>query len=146
MRIGLSFSRCVRDIVDGKVKFDDVLVVISRTDFDPHVDEQWRGLWIGYGGHTPGQKVSGLRGFSRPEWAGYANENDFRATSILLWEQGKLHQPRQFGAYPSRLPYYWLEATLPSEELEKNPAVKAAWERFVSAAFLSGIEMNEGQG
>lgn len=146
MKIGLSLSRCVRDIVDGKVKFDDVLVVISRTDFDPHDDDQWRGIWIGYGGQTADQKVTGLRGLSRPEWAGYANENDFRATSILLWEQGKFHQPRKFGAYPARLPYYWLEATLPSEELENNPAAKAAWEKFLSVAFLSNIEMIEGQG
>ena len=36
MKIGLSYSRCVRDIVDGVVSIDDVLIVISRTDFDPH--------------------------------------------------------------------------------------------------------------
>ena len=32
MKIGLSYSRCVRDIVDGTVPIDDVLVVISRTE------------------------------------------------------------------------------------------------------------------
>ena len=41
MRIGLSFSRCVLDIVEGRVDIDDVLVVIARTDFDPHNDSQW---------------------------------------------------------------------------------------------------------
>jgi hypothetical protein len=39
MKIGLSYSRCVRDIVDGIVDIDDILVVITRTDFDPHNDE-----------------------------------------------------------------------------------------------------------
>ena len=41
MKIGLSYSRCVRDIVEGKVDMADVLVIIARTDFDPHNDEQW---------------------------------------------------------------------------------------------------------
>jgi hypothetical protein len=35
MKIGLSYSRCVRDIVDGAVDINDVLVLITRTDFDP---------------------------------------------------------------------------------------------------------------
>ena len=32
MKIGLSYSRCVRDIVEGRVDIDDVLVIIARTD------------------------------------------------------------------------------------------------------------------
>jgi len=35
------------------------------------------------------------------------------------------------------LPYYWLEASLPKEELESRPAVKEAWERFQIIAGLS---------
>ena len=38
MKIGLSYSRCVRDIVDGVVDIDDVLIIIARTNFDPHYD------------------------------------------------------------------------------------------------------------
>jgi len=52
MKIGLSYSRCMRDIVDGTVDIEDVLLVIARTDFDPHDDDQWKGIWIGYGGGT----------------------------------------------------------------------------------------------
>ena len=134
MRVGLSFSRCVRDIVDGTVDIADVLVIIARTDFDPNDDKQWRGIWQGYGG---GQSVGSL--WSSPEWAGYTDEDEdrFRSVSIELWEQGKFHQPRKFGAHPPRLSYYWLEATLPSEELESNPAVKKAWEQFQIVAGLS---------
>jgi hypothetical protein len=40
MKIGLSYSRCVKDIVDGVVDIADVLVIIARTDFDPHDDAQ----------------------------------------------------------------------------------------------------------
>jgi hypothetical protein len=52
MKIGLSYSRCVRDIVDGVVDIDDVLVLITRTDFDPRDADQWQGIWVGYGGGT----------------------------------------------------------------------------------------------
>ena len=134
MKIGLSYSRCIRDIVDGKVDIKDVLVIISRTDFDPNIDEEWQGIWQGYHGYSP---------WSNPEWVSYADEDEdrFRSVSIELWESGKLHQPRKFGAHPSRLPYYWLEASLPSDELENNPAVKKAWEQFQILAGLSNARM-----
>ena len=60
MKIGLSYSRCIRDIVDGVVDPEDVLVIISRTDFDPTVDMQWNQIWEGY---TDGA------GMSAREWA-----------------------------------------------------------------------------
>ncbi len=134
MKIGLSYSRCVRDIVDGKVNIADVLIIIARTDFDPHDDKQWKGIWHGYGGGRTAGSV-----WSAPEWSGYSEEDEdrFRSVSIELWEDGKLHQPRKFGAHPQRMPYYWLEAALPEEELDSNPAVKKAWEQFQIVAGLS---------
>jgi hypothetical protein len=132
MKIGLSYSRCVLDIVEGRVDIDDVLVVIARTNFDPRVDDQWEGIWDGYC----------YGGLSHPEWGHYdfhskEDEAKFRDVSIQLWEQGKFHEPRKFGAHPRRMPYYWLEVSLPSEELENNPAVKKAWEQFQIVAGLS---------
>jgi hypothetical protein len=123
MKIGLSYSRCIRDIVDGKVDIADVLVVITRTDFDPNKDDEWSGIWEGYHGSSP---------WSNPEWADYPDEDEdrFRSVSIELWETGRMHQPRKFGAHPRRMPYYWLEASIPAEEMESNPAVKKAWEQF----------------
>jgi hypothetical protein len=133
MKIGLSYSRCIRDIVDGKVDIDDVLIIISRTDFDPHDDKQWQGIWDGYGGGG-----SGGSPWSMPEWGSYGSEDEdrFRSVSIELWEQGKFHQPRKFGAHPRRLPYYWLETFLPDNELDKNPAAKKAFEKFQMIAGL----------
>jgi hypothetical protein len=137
MKIGLSYSRCVRDIVDGKVDIRDVLVIIARTKFDPRNDAQWQGIWEGYGG---GQTFGNP--FSNPEWMDYPSEDEdrFRSVSIELWESGKLHQPREFGAHPTRMPYYWLEASIPAEEMESNPAVKRAWEQFQIVAGLSKSE------
>lgn len=143
MKIGLSYSRCVRDIVDGKVDIDDVLVLITRTDFDPRDDEQWSSIWIGYGGGTDNGYTAGFFSHSNPEWAGYHDEDQFRKVSIELWERGLLHQPRKFGAHPQRLPYIWVETILPSEELDKNPALKSSWEKFQTLAQLTSTKLEE---
>lgn len=143
MKIGLSFSRCVRDIVDGIVDIHDVLVVIARTDFDPHNDAQWQGIWSGYGGGSPNMR--GFSGFSRsaPEWSGYTDEDQFRSVAVELWESGKFHQPRKFGAHPTRRPEIWLEAVLPSSELETNPAAKKAWDSFQVIAGLTNTTLDK---
>jgi hypothetical protein len=138
MKIGLSYSRCVLDIVEGRVDLDDVLVIITRTDFDPRDDKQWAGIWSGY--------CHG--GIARAEWGDYdffnqEDEAKFRSVSIMLWEDGKMHQPRKFGAYPTRRPEYWLETVLPSEELERNPAAKIAWEKFQTVAGLTNVNLDK---
>ena len=136
MKIGLSYSRCVRDIVDGLVDINDVLVLITRTDFDPRDDEQWEEIWTGY--HQRG-------GWSNPEWAHYPAEakDRFRQVNIDLWAQGKLHQPRRFGVQPERRPEIWLEAVLPSSELNRNPAAKDAWDRFQTVAGLTNVKLDK---
>jgi hypothetical protein len=136
VKIGLSYSRCVRDIVDGVVDMNDVLVLITRTDFDPRDDKQWTSIWEGYHSRS---------GWSMPEWANYPEEDElkFRNISIDLYDSGKIHQPRQFGAHPTRLPYIWLETVLPSEELDKNPMLKGAWEKFQVLSGLTGTELNK---
>jgi len=140
MKIGLSFSRCIRDIVDGKVDIADVLIIIARTDFDPRSDNQWQNIWEGYGG---GSGVGSL--WSNPEWSKYPAEDEDRVRSVAieLWESGKLHQPRKFGAYAARRPEIWLEAVLPSEELETNPAAKAAWDKFQTIAGLTNVTLDK---
>lgn len=143
MKIGLSYSRCIRDIVEGKVDIADVLVVIARTDFDPRDDQQWQGIWQGYGGGSDGNLMRGFFGGIHPEWSGYTDEDEdrFRSVSIELWESGKFHQPRKFGAHPRRLSYHWLETILLSDDLQKKPTVKSAWEQFQMLAGLGGIEV-----
>jgi len=143
MKIGLSYSRCVRDIVDGKVSIDDVLILITRTDFNPHDDEQWSGIWIGYGGGTDNGYTTGFFSQSNPEWAGYHEEDKFRSISIMLYDDGKMHQPRKFGARPQRRPEIWLEAVLPNSELEANPSAKLAWEKFQTIAGLSSVTLDD---
>lgn len=140
MKVGLSYSRCIRDIVEGKVDIEDVLIIIARTDFDPHDDKQWQNIWQGYGG---GRTAGSL--WSNSEWSSYGPEEEdrFRSVSIELWEQGKLHQPRKFGAHPRRMPYYWLETFLPDGELDRNPAAKKAFEKFqIIAGLVNSTPLN----
>tara|TARA_B110000116_G_C16711092_1_gene524507 strand:+ start:572 stop:970 length:399 start_codon:yes stop_codon:yes gene_type:complete len=125
MKVGLSFSRCIRDIIEARVEFDDVLVIVSRTDFDPHQDRQWNGIWNGYR----------YGGMANPEWAGAEpglSEEDasnvYRNLTKTLYDNGKLHQPRQFGSTPSRMPYYWLECVMTPEE--HNPAQQKVWDNY----------------
>lgn len=138
MKIGLSYSRCILDIVEDRVDIEDVLVLITRTDFDPRDDEQWSGIWSGY--------CHG--GMSNPEWSDYdfnskEDEDKFRSVSIMLYTDGKIHQPRQFGAHPRRRPEIWLEAVLPNEELKKNPAAQKAWEKFQTVASLTNVNLDK---
>lgn len=129
MKVGLSFSRCVRDIAAGIVPMHDVLVVISRTDCDPRKADHWDELWAGY---------------SWGEWSEFsdADQDRVRSVAIELMETGRLHQPRQFGQFPVRPPgHYWLETVLPHEALEQNPAVAEAWNQFKFLAGLTGIDV-----
>ena len=135
MKIGFSYSRCVRDIVEGNVNINDVLIIISRTDFDPRDDEQWAGIWKGYGG-------GGTFGnpYNSPEWMNYSAEDEvkFRDVSVELWESGKLHQPRKFGSHPRRSPYIWVDTgPIGHEEFQQPDAVQQAWRNYVMLSALT---------
>jgi hypothetical protein len=126
MKIGLSLSRCMRDILEKRVDIDEVLVIVARTDVDPNNNEHWRGLWDGY--------IYG--GLSNPEWAGLEDrEREMHELLVELYESGKLHQPRQFGRHPQRMPYYWLECFVPQDEM--SPAQQKAWDNYKLITGLS---------
>lgn len=130
MKIGLSLSRCLRDVWEGRVEENDVLVIISRTDIDPHNDAHWNNIWEGY--------LYG--GMSNPEWAGMEEHKEgMRKLLCEMYDDGKIHQPRQFKAHPARLPYYWLECFIPDNEAPS--AVKAAWDQYKVIAGLSGVRV-----
>ena len=128
MKIGLSLSRCVRDIVEGRVDIDDVLVLIARTDFDPTVQEQWDSIWVGYISYNP-------------EWRGLEHDAVY-AVVMDLWASGRIHQPRKFGRNPPRRQEFWLETVLPDSELERNPAARDAWDRFQVIAGLADVKLD----
>ena len=130
MKIGLSLSRCLRDVWEGRVEENEVLVIISRTDIDPHNNEHWNNIWEGY--------LYG--GVSNAEWVGMEEQEEgMRKLLCEMYDDGKIHQPRQFKAHPARLPYYWLECFIPDNEAPS--AVKAAWDQYKVIAGLSGVRV-----
>ena len=126
MKIGLSLSRCMRDVYEGRVEENDVLVIIARTDVDPHVDTHWSNIWEGY--------LYG--GLSNPEWAGLEDhEEGMRKLLCEMYDDGKIHQPRQFGAHPVHMPYYWLDCAVQPED--HTPAQQKAWDKYKMITGLS---------
>ena len=126
MKVGLSLSRCMRDIVEARVDYDDVLVIIARTDFDPHDDAHWGAIWDGYR----------YGGMSNAEWAeAEPNATDEEASEIYRNVAIRLYEGGKFGAHPPRMPYYWLECVVPEEE--HNPAQQKAWDNYKMITGLS---------
>lgn len=122
MKVGLSYSRCVKDIFEGKVKYEEVLVLITRTDFHPKNDDHWDNIWRGY---------TRYNGLMASEWQDYVDkEEEFRSLTIRLYNDGKLHQPRQFGAYPLRTADYWYDLILTEEKHKTNKAAAKAFENY----------------
>lgn len=131
MKLGTSLSRCVRDIYDGTVSMDNILVVIARTDVDPEDDKQWDNIWRGYAGDG----VGGV--WSNPEWYNYQDkETEFREICVQLKKTGRLHQPRQYGGFPQRMEKYWYDVVLTPEDLEMSPTAKKAWDNYKLIAGL----------
>jgi hypothetical protein len=134
MKIGSSLSRCARDIYEGTVDINDVLVIVARTDFDPTNDKHWTSLWNGYGG---GNTIGSM--YSQPEWSSIPAEDEQKLRDIILdlYDAGKIHQPRQYGAHPVRMNHYWYDAILTDEVVNTNPAAKKAWDNYKLIAGLS---------
>lgn len=134
MKVGTSLSRCVRDIYEGTVDIYDVLVIVARTDFDPEDDAHWKQIWDGYAGGNGGGSL-----YSQPEWSNIPAEHEqaVRDICVKLKKQGKLHQPRQYGAHPPRLNHYWYDVVLSDDVVQSNPAAKKAWDNYKMIAGLS---------
>ena len=131
MKIGYSLSRCVLDIVEGRVDSEDVLVLVTGTHFDPTLDDQWNNIWHGYTYHPS-------------VWGGLRHrEDDVRAVTLQLWHDGKIHQPRKFGADRRSPAYHWREVVLMDKELDQNPAARMAWEQFKIIAGLSNLKIEK---
>jgi hypothetical protein len=83
MKVGLSLSQCVADIMNDVVSEAEVLVIITRTDFDPYNDAQWTNVLYGYIGNP---------GFNSSIWQDFIDqEYDLRELVQRLYDHGKIH-------------------------------------------------------
>jgi hypothetical protein len=85
--IGTSLGRCLRSILSGEVSVDDVLLICTRTL--SHTKEDYLKVVLAYHTTWNGAYKLGTWPWSKVE-----------RLAIELWNNGKIHQPRNFGANP----------------------------------------------
>jgi hypothetical protein len=122
MKIGFSLGRCVRDIVNGTVDIDDVIVIVSGTRFD--TQEQLTAIIEEY------MYRSGyLYGLDEAECQGVAS---------VLFREGKIHQPRNFGTYRNMMPENAIWADIFPTGGHADPMVQEAWQTYRGMLGLTG--------
>ena len=123
MLIGFSISKCVADIMEGKVDPDEVLVIIGRTDFNLNNIDYLLDEYIGY----------------RGPWYDFDREK-VKELLISFWHKGKIHQPRQFGTQPPAMPRAKVWAQIIYDQKDMPKAAQEAWDRFIVLASLYGAK------
>lgn len=122
MKIGFSLGRCVRDIVSGKVEFDDVLLIVTRTRITK-VDEIHNVireyLW-------------------EPTYLAGLDPDACYEVAQKLWDTAKLHQPRLQGVQPHHIAedYVWMDLVPTASEL--SDSVLDAWKAYRTMLVLAG--------
>ena len=115
MKIGFSFGRCLRDLVNGTVKLDDVMCIIARTHMI--TEEHVKNVITEYT-HRRGY----LMGLDPAEC---------ERIGLELWKSGKVLEPRANGISASQVPrdYIWMDL-YPTEADITNDGVKEAWDAY----------------
>lgn len=114
MKIGFSFGRCVRDIVNGTVDIKDVTVIVARTHMETMEHVQYV---IDEYLFRPGY----LRGLDKDRCHEVAKQ---------LWDRGLIHQPRASGSYRGAAAeqYVWMDL-FPSFT-DADETVTEAWNHY----------------
>ena len=120
MLIGFSISKCVADIVEGTVDSKDVLGIIGRTHFNLDSLDDLITEYCTY----------------RHDWHHY-DIVTLKETVENLYNSGKIHQPRKFGAHPRAVQYgdHWVRVTPEPHEL--SPSAKKAYDHYLLLAGLT---------
>lgn len=115
MKIGFSFGRCVRDIVKGKVKIDDVLCIIART----HMPKQESVEWV------IGEYMH------RADYLWGLDVQTCTDVGVELWRSGRVIEPRANGIGVMQVPtdYVWMDL-FPTNVDADNESVTSAWESY----------------
>lgn len=122
MKIGFSLGRCVRDIVKEVVDYDDVVVIVSGTRFT--TQEQLTPIINEY--------------MYRDEYLYGLDEDKCQAVATMLFRDGKIHQPRNFGNYRSAVMPEAVWADLVPTGGWNDPMVQEAWQAYRAMLGLTG--------
>jgi len=114
MKIGFSLGRCIRDVVNGDVKLNDVAFIIASTcirDVDHLVpvieDYSYRSNY--------------LSGLDQPEC---------QRVALELWNTNRILQPRRQGLHRHMQPEGSVWVDIFPTELSTNESVKTAWNSY----------------
>ena len=116
--IGTSLGRCLRSILDGEVSEDQVFLITTGTrsntmeDFLVLINQYYRSRYSS--------------DYDTSQW----KYEEVAELGVRLWNNGKIHQPRNFGAMPFFLAgdKLWIEIFPP--HLLRQPAAKDLWEKL----------------
>jgi hypothetical protein len=114
MKIGFSFGRCVRDIVNGDVAIDDVAFIIAATNI--REVEQLAPVISDY--------------MIRDDYLYGLDEDRCQQVALELWNSNKLLQPRRQGLHRHKQPENSVWVDMFPTELSNNESVKNAWNGY----------------
>jgi hypothetical protein len=114
MRIGFSFGRCIRDIVNGDVSIDDVAFIITATNIQnrEHI-ENVIGIYMGERNYLKG-----------------LDYDKCLEVAYRLWDTNRLLQPRAQGLHRHAQPENCIWVDMFPTELSQNESVKNAWNAY----------------
>ncbi len=114
MKIGFSFGQCIRDIVQGKVKIEDVIVIVASTRIETR--EQLDVIVLDY--------------MHRPDYLLDLDEKECNEVALHLWDTGKIHQPRIHGTHRGRVPSDCVWADVLPSPATSNASLQEAWDHY----------------
>ena len=122
MKVGFSLGRCIRDIVMDVVDINDVVVIVAGTRFE-----------------TQEQLVPIIQEYMyRPGYLDGLVESECQGVASVLFREGKIHQPRNFGIYRSMMKEDAVWADLLPTGGHTDPMVQEAWQAYRSMLGLTG--------
>lgn len=112
MKIGTSLGKCLKDLLDGTVDYDDVLVIVSNTNIDT-IEQMSR-------------VVEAYHSYPAPLSRDISNHSldQARKIGIRLLVDGKLHQPRKETGNQHGLRDTWYDI-VPSTDTDHESVVEA---------------------
>ena len=114
MKIGFSFGRCIRDIVNGTVSIDDVAFIIAATAI-----------------RSKDQLAEVVQAYQyRSDYLAGLDETVCLEIANTLWDQSKILQPRLQGLHRHMQPESSIWVDMYPTAASENPSVKTAWDAY----------------
>ena len=114
MKIGFSFGRCIRDIVNGEVSIDDVAFIITATNMRDreHMDNVLKMY------------------MNEPRYLMGLDYDSCIDVAYRLWDTNRIIQPRAQGLHRHAQPENSVWVDMFPTELSQNESVKSAWNAY----------------